>query len=243
MMLNDRQPSIDQRRGSRGDSQRRAHFVVRASACDFYSPVSFTSCSPLPFRSPVSGFSFFFTPLPANPVLLSRMLSEPKIQNFSSFRLHPSNKCAQIAKEWLDKGLAKCHEIAVLHPSSRNPPAWIGKIHGITFFTPTGTPPSSSATTRHQLLVTRHSGSAAIHHSPSKIQHSSHSNIQNPSSSASIACFSINRAKGLERRAIILTGLPAWEECAKNDYQSRTFVLGATCAQQLLAACNFRIKI
>jgi len=64
----------------------------------------------------------------------------PKIQNFSSFRLHPSNKCAQIAKEWLDKGLAKCHEIAVLYPSSRNPPAWLGKIHGITFFTPTGTP-------------------------------------------------------------------------------------------------------
>ena len=57
----------------------------------------------------------------------------------------PSNKCAQIAKEWLDKGLAKCHEIAVLYPSSRNPPDWIGKIHGISFFTPTGTPPSSSA--------------------------------------------------------------------------------------------------
>lgn len=45
----------------------------------------------------------------------------------------PSNKCAQIAKEWLDKGLAKCHEIAVLYPSSRNPPDWIGKIHGISF--------------------------------------------------------------------------------------------------------------
>ena len=75
------------------------------------------------------------------------MLSEPKIQNPESknflpshFFLPPSNKCAQIAKEWLDKGLAKCHEIAVLYPSSRNPPAWIGKIHGITFFTPTGTP-------------------------------------------------------------------------------------------------------
>jgi hypothetical protein len=47
--------------------------------------------------------------------------------------------------------------------------------------------------------------------------------------------YFINRAKGLERRAVILTGLPAWEECAKNDYQSRTFVLGATRAQQLLA--------
>jgi hypothetical protein len=100
---------------------------------------------------------------------------------------------------------------------------------------PTGTPPSPSATTRHQLLVTRLSGSAAIHHSPSKIQHPSHSNIQNPTSGDSVACYSINRAKGLERRAIILTGLPAWEECAKNDYQARTFLLGATRAQQLLA--------
>lgn len=63
--------------------------------------------------------------------------------------------------------------------------------------------------TRHQLLATRHGDS--------------------------VACFSINRAKGLERRALILTGLPAWEECAKNDYQARTFVLGATRAQQLLA--------
>jgi hypothetical protein len=42
-------------------------------------------------------------------------------------------KCAQIAKEWLGKGLAKCHEIAASNPSSRNPPAWIGKIHGISF--------------------------------------------------------------------------------------------------------------
>jgi hypothetical protein len=126
---------------------------------------------------------------------------------------------------------------------------------------PTGTQPSPSATTRHQLLVTRLSGSAAIHHSPSKIHHPSQSNIQhrlqytipnrnadvpigpqypkskiqNSSSGDSVACYSINRAKGLERRAIILTGLPAWEECAKNDYQSRTFVLGATRAQQLLA--------
>jgi len=47
--------------------------------------------------------------------------------------------------------------------------------------------------------------------------------------------YSINRAKGLEPLAIILTGLPDWEECAKNDCQARTFVLGATRAQQLLA--------
>ena len=59
MMLNDRQPSIDQRRGSRGDGQHRAHFVVRASACDFYSlrpsPVARPFLSGL--QSPVSAFS------------------------------------------------------------------------------------------------------------------------------------------------------------------------------------------
>ena len=94
----------------------------------------------------------------------------PPVQNFSSFSLppsnfclHPSNKCAQIAKEWLDKGLAKCHEIAVPYPSSRNPPAWIGKINGISFFTPTGTPPSSSAPETPRIPN-------SIHHSPSKIQ-------------------------------------------------------------------------
>ena len=95
----------------------------------------------------------------------------------------------------------------MLYPSSRNPPAWIGKIHGISFCDTSSL--SSPANPK--------------------------SNIQNPSSSASIACFSINRAKGLERRAIILTGLPSWEKCEKNDYQARTFVLGATRAQQLLA--------
>jgi hypothetical protein len=47
--------------------------------------------------------------------------------------------------------------------------------------------------------------------------------------------FPQTTVKGLERRAIILTGVPAWEECANNDYQARTFVLGATRAKQLLA--------
>ena len=56
----------------------------------------------------------------------------------------PSNKCAQIAKEWLDKGLAKCHEIAVLYPSSRNPLAWIGKIHGTSFVDTSGRAEESS---------------------------------------------------------------------------------------------------
>ena len=59
------------------------------------------------------------------------MLSEPEIHTIAPHE--EGAKCAQIAKEWLDKGLAKCHEIAVLYPSSRNPPDWIGKIHGISF--------------------------------------------------------------------------------------------------------------
>ena len=137
-------------------------------------------------------------PLPEGP--------EPEIHSLTAPH-EEGAKCAQIAKEWLDKGLVKCHEIAVLYPSSRNPPAWIGKINGISFVDTSAL--SSAANPK--------------------------SNIQNPTSSASIPCFSINRAKGLERRAIILTGFPAWEECAKNDYQARTFVLGATRAQQLLA--------
>ena len=95
---------------------------------------SFTSCSPLPFRSPVSGFSFFFTPHPVNSVNAFRTQNPNSFFLLPShFCLHPSNKCAQIAKEWLDKGLAKCHEIAVLYPSCRNPLAWIGKIHGTSF--------------------------------------------------------------------------------------------------------------
>jgi hypothetical protein len=130
-------------------------------------------------------------------------------------------KCARIVQNWIDSGLAKSHEIAVLYPSSRNPPAWLGKIHGISFFTPIGTPPSSSAP---------NSSTNSEFHPKSNIQNSSSGD-----SSPAVACFSIHRAKGLERRAIILTGLPAWEECANNDYHARTFVLGATRAQQLLA--------
>jgi hypothetical protein len=176
-------------------------------------------------------------PLPEGPETEIHSLTSP---------LEKGAKCAQIAKEWLDKGLAKCHEIAVLYPSSRNPPAWLGKIHGITFFTPTGTPPSlrsvGSTSRRHSSASKTENSSFIVPTSsfppvPIGTQYSK-SNIQNSSSgdsSPAVACFSINRAKGLERRAIILTGLPAWEECAKNDYQSRTFVLGATRAQQLLA--------
>ena len=161
-------------------------------------------------------------PLPEGPEPEIHSLASPDEEGF---------KCAQIVKDWIDKGLAKCHEIAVLYPSSRNPPAWLGKIHGITFFTPTGTPPSPSATNIPRIPNSIPNRNADVPIGPQYPK----SKIQNSSSGDSIACYSINRAKGLERRAIILTGLPAWEECAKNDYQARTFVLGATRAQQLLA--------
>ena len=166
-------------------------------------------------------------PLPEGP--------EPEIHSIAPHE--EGAKCAQIAKEWIDKGLAKCHEIAVLYPSSRNPPAWIGKINGISFVdTSAQISPFTSHSQLHHAGVAKREGGLSSAANPK-------SNIQNSPSGNSVACFSINRAKGLERRAIILTGLPAWEECAKNDYQARTFVLGATCAQQLLAAFKTNVKI
>jgi len=45
--------------------------------------------------------------LPANPVLLSKIHPKFKIQNPKFFFPPPSNKCAQIAKEWFDKDLAE----------------------------------------------------------------------------------------------------------------------------------------
>lgn len=50
-----------------------------------------------------------------------------------------------------------------------------------------------------------------------------------------IAAVSINKAKGLERRAVVVVGLPDWSEASQNQYQARTFVQGVTRAQQLLA--------
>jgi hypothetical protein len=154
-------------------------------------------------------------PLPEGP--------EPEIHSFAPHE--EGAKCAQIAKEWLDKGLAKCHEIAVLYPSSRNPPAWIGKIHGISFVDTSSRAEEASRVESREPSATSDSYTSAIRSQPSAIG----------MGSSAIPCFSINRAKGLERRAIILTGLPVWEGCTKNDYQARTFVLGATRAQQLLA--------
>jgi len=154
-------------------------------------------------------------PLPEGP--------EPEIHSIAPHE--EGAKCAQIAKEWIDKGLAKCHEIAVLYPSSRNPPGWIGKIHGISFVDTSGRVEEASRVQGREPSATSGSYTSAIRPQPSAIG----------MGSTAIPCYSINRAKGLERRAIILTGLPDWEECAKNDYQARTFVLGATRAKQLLA--------
>jgi len=96
-------------------------------------------------------------PHPANPVLLSKVLSEPEIHSIPSHE--ESAKCAQIAKEWLDIGLAKCHEVAVFHPSSRNPPAWIEKIHGISFVdTSAQIPPVTSHSQLHHAGVAKREG-------------------------------------------------------------------------------------
>lgn len=50
-----------------------------------------------------------------------------------------------------------------------------------------------------------------------------------------ILAVSINRAKGLDRRAVVVTGLPAWEEASQDAYAAKTFVQGVTRARQLLA--------
>ncbi len=50
-----------------------------------------------------------------------------------------------------------------------------------------------------------------------------------------VLAVSVNRAKGLDRRAVVVTGLPAWEEASRDAYQAKTFVQGVTRARQLLA--------
>ncbi len=50
-----------------------------------------------------------------------------------------------------------------------------------------------------------------------------------------VLAVSVNRAKGLDRRAVVVTGLPAWEEASGDEYQAKTFVQGVTRARQLLA--------
>lgn len=50
-----------------------------------------------------------------------------------------------------------------------------------------------------------------------------------------VTAVSINQAKGLERRGVILVGLPDWQDSAQNAYKALTHVQGVTRAQHLLA--------
>jgi len=50
-----------------------------------------------------------------------------------------------------------------------------------------------------------------------------------------IRAVSINKAKGLERRGVVVAGLPDWSEASRNEYKAKTFIQGVTRAQQLLA--------
>lgn len=101
-------------------------------------------------------------------------------------------RCVALIKGWLERGLAKPHEIAVLFPSSRRPPSWIGKIAGVTF---------------------------DLGENPPK---------------EVIRALSIHKAKGLERRGIVLVGLPPWQSISEKPYEAITYVMGATRAQNLL---------
>ena len=78
-----------------------------------------TSCSPLPFRSPVSGFSFFFTPPPANPVLLSKI--HPKFKIHHSKFSYPSIHPVAVFATTLGSGFVEM----ILHPPIQNQPHWL----------------------------------------------------------------------------------------------------------------------
>jgi hypothetical protein len=103
-----------------------------------------------------------------------------------------AERCAKLIQGWLDRGLARKHEVAVLFPSSRRPPAWLGKIHRLTF---DGSP--------------------------------------NPPKDA-IRAISVHKAKGLERRAIVLVGFAEWDQIKDDAYKAMTYIMGATRAQNLL---------
>lgn len=103
-----------------------------------------------------------------------------------------AGRCAELVQGWIDRGLARPHEIAVLFPSSRKPPKWLGKVHGLIF---DGSP--------------------------------------NPPKDA-IRAISVHKAKGLERRAIVLVGFAEWDEIKDDAYKAMTYIMGATRAQNLL---------
>jgi hypothetical protein len=145
----------------------------------------------------------------------SRLPEGPDPENYIIDNCNEGVKCSRIVRRWIDDGLAKSHEIAVLYPSSRKPPKWIGKIQDIFF----------------------KDNSYYINKNTKNLSH-----FDPNSSDPVINCYSINRAKGLERRAIILTGLPSWEDCTQCDEKAQAYVLGATRAQQLLAIVTKKIK-
>ncbi len=50
-----------------------------------------------------------------------------------------------------------------------------------------------------------------------------------------IRAVSINKAKGLDSRAIVLVGMDDWADASQDEHRAKTFVLGVTRARQLLA--------
>lgn len=104
-----------------------------------------------------------------------------------------AKRCAELVQGWIDRGLARPHEIAVLFPNSRKTPEWLGKIHGLTF---DGSP--------------------------------------NPPEDA-IRAISVHKAKGLERRAIVLVGFAEWDQIKDDAIKAMTYIMGITRAQNLLA--------
>lgn len=117
---------------------------------------------------------------------------EPQIVQADSDQSE-AKACAELVKHWTARHLADEEDIVVLFPSNRHPPAWIGKVHGVSFHLGDGAPRGS------------------------------------------VRAIAIHRAKGLERRAVILVGFAPWAETAKNDYKAMTFIMGATRARHILA--------
>lgn len=116
---------------------------------------------------------------------------DPELVSASSEQ-EEAGRCGELVQGWIDRGLARPHEIAVLFPSSRKPPKWLGKVRGLTF---DGSP--------------------------------------NPPKDA-IRAISVHKAKGLERRAIVLVGFAEWDQIKDDAYKAMTYIMGATRAQNLL---------
>ena len=53
-----------------------------------------------------------------------------------------------------------------------------------------------------------------------------------------VAAVSVHKAKGLDRRAVVLVGLPPWEALGSDPYLAQTYGIGVTRAQQLLCVVS-----